>query len=143
MFQWKYPLCYSNHIKAEDCTFRRCSRLALYHVTLASVQETLWNCNDIVLKEVRAKGGYFAMNCQNMQIEDFELAGNYSFDGAKNVEIHHAKMISKDAFWNTENVNVYDSSISGEYLGWNAKKLTLINSISESLQGMCYIENLQ
>lgn len=169
MFQWKYPLWYSNHIKAEDCTwaemaragvwysndieiknsliqapknFRRCSRLLLHHVTLTNAQETLWNCSDIVMKEVQAKGDYFAMNCQNMQIEDFELVGNYSFDGAKNVEIHHAKMLSKDAFWNTENVTVYDSFISGEYLGWNAKNLTLINCTIESLQGMCYIENL-
>ena len=51
-------------------------------------------------------------------------------------------MLSKDAFWNSENVTVYDSFISGEYLGWNAKNLTLINCTIESLQGMCYIENL-
>ena len=37
---------------------------------------------------------------------------------------------------------VYDSFISGEYLGWNAKNLTLINCTIESLQGLCYIENL-
>ena len=89
-----------------------------------------------------AKGDYFAMNSQNMKIDDFELVGNYSFDGVKNVEIHNAKMLSKDAFWNSENVTVYDSFISGEYLGWNAKNLTLINCTIESLQGMCYIENL-
>lgn len=58
------------------------------------------------------------------------------------MEIHHAKLLSKDAFWNSENVTVYDSFISGEYLGWNAKNLTLINCTIESLQGMCYIENL-
>ena len=58
------------------------------------------------------------------------------------MEVHNAKMLSKDAFWNTENVTVYDSFISGEYLGWNAKNLTLINCTIESLQGMCYVENL-
>jgi len=58
------------------------------------------------------------------------------------VEIHNAKLLSKDAFWNSENVTVYDSVISGEYLGWNSKNLTLINCTIESLQGMCYIENL-
>ena len=89
-----------------------------------------------------AKGDYFAMDCENMKIQDFQLAGNYSFDGAKNVEIHNAKLLSKDAFWNSENVTVYDSVISGEYLGWNSKNLTLINCTIESLQGMCYIENL-
>jgi len=73
---------------------------------------------------------------------DFQLAGNYPFDGAENVEIHNAKLLSKDAFWNTNNVTVYDSFISGEYLGWNSKNLTLINCTIESLQGMCYIDNL-
>lgn len=94
------------------------------------------------MDDVMAKGDYFAMNSRNMRISDFELVGNYSFDGARNIEIHNAKMLSKDAFWNSENVTVYDSYISGEYLGWNAKNLTLINCTIESLQGMCYIENL-
>lgn len=169
MFQWKYPLWYSKNVVAEDCTwaemaragvwytdnlqvknamieapknFRRCKELTLDHVFLPNAEETLWNCRKVTMKEVSAKGDYFAMNCSDMQISDFELVGNYSFDGVKNVEIHHAKMLSKDAFWNSENVTVYDSFISGEYLGWNAKNLTLINCTIESLQGMCYIENL-
>lgn len=58
------------------------------------------------------------------------------------MEIHDSRLLSKDAFWNSENVTVYDSFISGEYLGWNAKNLTLVNCTIESLQGMCYIENL-
>ena len=94
------------------------------------------------MERVTAKGDYFAMNSRNMKLKDFELVGNYSFDGVKNMEIRNAKMLSKDAFWNSENVTVYDSFISGEYLGWNAKNLTLINCTIESLQGMCYIENL-
>ncbi len=94
------------------------------------------------MDHVKAKGDYFAMNSQNMVIRDFQLVGNYSFDGVKNVEIHNAKMLSKDAFWNSENVTVYDSFISGEYLGWNSKNLTLVNCTIESLQGMCYIDNL-
>ena len=168
-FEWKYPLWYSKNVKAQDCTwaemaragvwysnhilvenalidapknFRRCQDLTLRNVSLPNAQETLWNCNDVVLEQVMAKGDYFAMNCSNMKIYDFRLAGNYSFDGAKNVEIHNARMLSKDAFWNTENVTVYHSYISGEYLGWNAKNLTLIDCTIESLQGMCYIENL-
>ena len=94
------------------------------------------------MEQVSAKGDYFAMNSRNMKLRDFRLAGNYSFDGVKNMEIHNAKLLSKDAFWNSENVTVYDSFISGEYLGWNAKNLTLINCTIESLQGMCYIDNL-
>ena len=77
-----------------------------------------------------------------MVIRNFRMSGNYSFDGVKNVEIHNARMMTKDAFWNSENVTVYDSYICGEYLGWNAKNLTLINCTIESLQGMCYIDNL-
>lgn len=77
-----------------------------------------------------------------MEIRDFTLFGNYSFDGAKNMEVHNARLLSRDAFWNCENITVYDSFISGEYLGWNAKNLTFINCKIESLQGLCYIDNL-
>ena len=169
MFQWKYPLWYSSDIEVKDSTwaemaragvwytnnihienalieapknFRRCNQLKLDNVFLPNAAETLWNCSNVRLNQVCAKGDYFAMNCTDMQIDNFELAGNYCFDGAKNVEIHHAKMLSKDAFWNSENVTVYDSYISGEYLGWNSKNLTLVNCTIESLQGMCYVKNL-
>lgn len=169
LFQWKYPLWYSDNVTVKDSTwadmaragvwytnhitvqnavveapknFRRCKDLKLEQVFLPNAAETLWSCEDVTLQDVRAKGDYFAMNCSNMKIENFELVGNYSFDGVKNVEVHNARMLSKDAFWNSENVTVYDSFISGEYLGWNAKNLTLINCTIESLQGMCYIENL-
>ena len=65
-----------------------------------------------------------------------------SNDGAKDIAIRDSRLLSKDAFWNSEDVAVYDSFISGEYLGWNAKNLTLINCTIESLQGLCYIDNL-
>lgn len=169
MFKWKYPLWYCKHIVAKDCkwfdmaragvwytddlhvenamieapkNFRRCNRIVLKNVDFFRAEETLWNCNDVKLMDVTAKGDYFAMNSNNMYISDFKLDGNYSFDGCKNVEIHNATLLSKDAFWNSENVTVYDSFISGEYLGWNARNLTLINCTIESLQGMCYIDNL-
>ena len=169
MFKWKYPLWYCKHIVAKDCqwfdmaragvwytddlyvenamiqapkNFRRCKDIVLKNVDFFHAEETLWNCNDVKLMNVTAKGDYFAMNTNNMYISDFRLDGNYSFDGCKNVEIHNATLLSKDAFWNSENVTVYDSFISGEYLGWNARNLTLINCTIESLQGMCYIDNL-
>lgn len=169
IFKWKYPLWYSKNILAENCTwfemaragvwytdnitvrnavieapknFRRCKGIALEYVDFPNADETLWSCRGVKMDHVTAKGDYFAMNSQDIVIRDFQFVGNYSFDGAKNVEIHNAKMLSKDAFWNSENVTVYDSFISGEYLGWNAKNLTLINCTIESLQGMCYIENL-
>ena len=82
------------------------------------------------------------MNGENIECDNLRLVGNYAFDGAKNVVIRNSRLLTKDAFWNSENVTVYDSFISGEYLGWNAKNLNLINCTVESLQGMCYIENL-
>ena len=169
MFKWKYPLWYSENITAKNCTwfemgragvwytkhitvedsaieapknFRRCEDVTLRNVSFTNAAETLWHCTDVIMEHITAKGDYFAMNSQNMRISDLTLYGNYSFDGAKNVELRNSKLLSKDAFWNSENVTVYDSFISGEYLGWNAKNLTLINCTIESLQGMCYIDNL-
>ena len=77
-----------------------------------------------------------------LHIHDKVLVGNYPFDGSKNLEIRNSRLMSKDAFWNAENITVYDSYISGEYLGWNSKNLTFINCTIESLQGLCYIDNL-
>ena len=169
MFKWKYPLWYCKHIVAKECkwfdmaragvwytddlyvenamieapkNFRRCKDIVLKNVDFFHAEETLWNCNHVKLMNVTAKGDYFAMNSNDMYISDFKLDGNYSFGGCRNVEIHNATLLSKDAFWNSENITVYDSFISGEYLGWNAKNLTLINCTIESLQGMCYIDNL-
>lgn len=169
LFKWKYPLWYSKDISLENCTlfemaragiwytdhisvtdtvieapknFRRCRDITLKNVSFPNAAETLWNCDGIVMENVNARGDYFAMNSTHMNIRDFQLVGNYSFDGGKDIEIHNAKMLSKDSFWNTDHVTVYDSFISGEYLGWNAKNLTLVNCTVESLQGMCYIDNL-
>lgn len=169
MFKWKYPLWYAHHIKAQDCTwfemaragvwysteleirnaviqapknFRRCHDLVLENVTFTNAAETLWHCEDVELRNVSAKGDYFAMNCTDIDVDGFVLDGNYSFDGARNVTVRNARMLSKDSFWNCENVTVYDSFISGEYLGWNSRNVTLVNCTIESLQGMCYIGNL-
>ena len=169
MFKWKYPLWYCQNITVKNCTwfemgragvwytkhirvedsaieapknFRRCEDVTLKNVSFPNAAETLWSCDGVILDQVTAKGDYFAMNSSSMKITGLTLYGNYSFDGARNAEIHNSHLLSKDAFWNSENVTVYDSFISGEYLGWNAKNLTLINCTVESLQGMCYIDNL-
>lgn len=169
MFKWKYPLWYAKNIVAQNCTwfemgragvwytdhihvensaieapknFRRCHDVTLIHATFPNAAETLWHCDGVLMEHVTAKGDYFAMGSEHMIINGLTLSGNYSFDGAKNIEIRNSRLLSKDAFWNSENVMVYDSFISGEYLGWNAKNLTLINCTIESLQGMCYINNL-
>lgn len=168
-FRWKYPLWYAKNIEVKDCTwfemaragvwytkniqvenavieapknFRRCDGLKLKDVFFSNAAETLWSCSQVTLENVTAKGDYFAMNSQNMKLENVKLDGNYSFDGCQNVEVHNCQLISKDAFWNADNVVVYDSFITGEYLGWNSKNITFINCTIESLQGLCYIDNL-
>lgn len=169
LFKWKYPLWYCKNVVVKESTlfemaragiwytdnisvsdtiieapknFRRAKGIRLSNVEFPYAAETLWNCEDIEMDHVSARGDYFAMNSKNIRAVNFHLAGNYSFDGCSDVEIRNARMLSKDAFWNAENVTVYDSFISGEYLGWNSKNVTLINCTIESLQGMCYIDNL-
>lgn len=169
LFRWKYPLWYSRNINMRDSTlfdmaragiwytenisiadtiieapktFRRAKQISLKNVSMPNAAETLWNCEDISMDNVTARGDYFAMNCRNVRAVNFSLVGNYSFDGGSDIEIRNSRMLSKDAFWNAENITVYDSFISGEYLGWNSRNITLINCTIESLQGMCYIDNL-
>ena len=168
-FNWKYPLWYSENISVKNCTltstaragiwythnitlkdcdisapktFRRSSGITLENITLPNAQETLWECKKVTMKNVTAQGDYICMNCGDMEIDNFNLVGNYAFDGAKNITIRNSKLITKDAFWNSENITVINSEIRGEYLGWNSKNLTLIDCTLESLQGLCYIENL-
>ena len=169
VFAWKYPFWYCKNVKVTDCTweemgragvwytdnmlvkdsiieapknFRRCNGLELVNVDFKLAEETLWSCNNIEMTNVSAKGNYFAMNSSNIEVDGFTLDGNYSFDGCKNVKVSNSKLISKDAFWNAENVTVVNTYISGEYLGWNSKNLTFIDCTIESLQGLCYIDNL-
>ncbi|MBR5712226.1 MAG: DUF3737 family protein [Lachnospiraceae bacterium] len=170
LFRWKYPLWYCNNVRADGCTwfdmaragvwyteninvtnaviqapknFRRSKNIRLVDVAFTDAKETLWTCQNIVLKNVSvANGDYFAMNCEDMSVDGLTLDGNYSFDGVKRAVIRNSRLLTKDAFWNSENITVYDSFISGEYLGWNSKNLTLVNCTIESLQGMCYIDNL-
>ena len=169
LFRWKYPLWYGKDITVQRCTFfemsragiwytknidvkdtviqapkifRRCDGVTLTNVAFTHAAETLWSCKNIKIKDVTAKGDYLLMNSENIEVDNLNLDGNYSFDGVKNVTVRNSHLITKDAFWNSENVTVYDSFITGEYLGWNAKNLTFVNCVIESLQGMCYIDNL-
>lgn len=169
LFRWKYPLWYSKNIKLTNCTldetaragiwythcismkdctvsapktFRRSTDIVLENVSLTHASETLWACKKVTLKEVTVCGDYFGMNCEDLDISELTLNGNYGFDGAKNLTIKNSRLLTKDAFWNCENVTVQDSFISGEYIGWNSRNLTFINCTIESLQGLCYIDNL-
>lgn len=169
-FAWKYPLWYcdrvevarsslletarsgiwyTNFITIRDSiieapkTFRRGHDITLQRVELPNAQETLWNCRNIRLEQVSAKGDYFGFNSSDIEIDGLRLAGNYCFDGGRNITVRNSHLLSKDSFWNCENVTVEDSTIIGEYIGWNSKNLTFINCTIESLQGLCYIEGLK
>lgn len=169
MFKWKYPLWYAKEIDVRDSTwfdmaragvwyservrvtdcaieapknFRRCHDLTLRHVSFANAAETLWECDGVTLSDVTAKGDYFAMNSRNMTADNLTLYGNYSFDGCRNLTVRNSRLLSKDAFWNCEDVRAENCFISGEYLGWNTKRLTLVDCTIESLQGLCYVEDL-
>lgn len=170
VFRWKYPLWYCDDVKVKNSTleetarsgiwytknieitnsniiapktFRRSSKITLKNVAIYNALETLWNCSDIILNNVKIVGDYFGFGSSNIEANNLEIDGNYSFDGGKNIVVRNSKLISKDAFWNCENVTVYDSMIVGEYLGWNSKNVTFVNCQIESLQGLCYMENVK
>lgn len=169
MFKWKYPLWYAKNIRVKNCSwfemarsgvwytenitvedslieapknFRRCKEVSLKNVSMPNAAETLWSCTGVTLDSVTAKGDYFGMNSSKIQADNLTLYGNYCFDGGRDIEVRSSRLLSKDAFWNCENVTVSDSFIVGEYLGWNSKNLTFVNCTIESLQGLCYIDNL-
>ena len=169
VFEWKYPLWYSRDVTVEDSalletarsgpwyvdnmtlrrvlvaapkTFRRSTRLVLEDVQMPEAAETLWWCDDVRLTRVSARGDYFGLSSSHVVADGFDLTGNYAFDGGHDIEISNAKLLCKDAFWNCHDVVVRDSIIIGEYLGWNSTNLTFINCTIESLQGLCYIDNL-
>jgi len=169
MMKWKYPLWYCDDVEVyggavfemgragmwytknisftdtlieAPKSFRRSEGITLRRVGMPNALETFWMCRGITLDHVTAKGDYFALNCSDVKADHFDLAGNYCFDGASDIEIRNSKLLSKDSFWNSKNVRVYDSLISGEYLGWNAENLYFENCTIESLQGLCYINNL-
>ncbi len=168
-FRWKYPIWYSRDVRVADTvleqtarsgiwythgismtdcvidapkTFRRSSGIRLERVRMDHALETMWNCSDIVLKDVSVRGDYFCLGSSGIRADGLEIDGNYAFDGGSDIEISNARLISKDAFWNTRNVTVRDSVIVGEYLGWNSENVTLINCTIESNQGMCYMRGL-
>lgn len=169
-FLGKYPFWHNHNVLIEDCLFTVYSRAAIWYtknirmintrveapkmfrevdglylenVTFPNAGETIWNCRNIELRHVEARGGdYIFMNGQNIDIDHFSLQGNYSFQGARNVVIRNARLDTKDAFWETDNVTVYDSEISGEFLGWHSKNLRLVNCKISGTQPLCYATNL-
>ena len=168
-FKWKYPLWFSKNATLENCvlfetarsgvwyteniaflgceivapkTFRRTKNVTLKNVNMPNAAETLWSCDGVTLENVKAAGDYFGMNAKNVNAYSLALDGNYCFDGGENIWVEKSCLNSKDSFWNCKNVFVQDTTIIGEYIGWNSENVTFKNCTIESLQGFCYIKNL-
>lgn len=123
--------------------FRRMKGIHIEGCTFTNAQETLWDCDDVVIKNSRIENAdYLGMHANNVRIENYHQEGNYSFQYSKNVEIKNALLNSKDAFWECENVTLIDCEINGEYLGWYSKNLRLIRCHITGEQPLCYCENL-
>ncbi|MBQ4257160.1 MAG: DUF3737 family protein [Oscillospiraceae bacterium] len=140
---------YTDNISIRDTlieapkSIRRCKGVYLDNVTLSGADETLWECSDIKLSNVRVRGDYLCMNSSDIEVEGLDLSGKYCFDGVQNVTVRNSRFLGRDTFWNSRNVTVYDSFISGAYIGWNSEDITFVNCTIESLQGMCYMTNLK
>ncbi len=169
-FKGKYPFWECDGFTIRNCIFREGARAALWYtrgckmfdtlveapkmfrritdsylenVKFTDAQETFWDCDRAILKNVEAvNANYIFMHTDNLEVENFKLQGNYSFQYSKNVVIRNSDLDTKDAFWESENVTVYDSRIQGEFLGWYAKNLRLVNCHIGGTQPLCYCENL-
>ena len=123
--------------------FRRMKGIHIEGCTFTNAQETLWDCDNVVIKDSRIENAdYLGMHTNNVRIENYHQEGNYSFQYSKNVEIRNSQLNSKDAFWECENVTLIDCEINGEYLGWYSKNLKLIRCHITGEQPLCYCENL-
>ena len=112
MFKWKYPLWYSKNIQVKDCTWFDMARAGVWYTDNMSVEGAM----------IEAPKNF--RRCKDLSLRDVTFTN------------------AEETLWSCDRVTMYDSFISGEYLGWNAKNLTLVNCTIESLQGMCYIDNL-
>ena len=133
LFRYKYPFWYGKNISLDQVTFFEMARAGIWYTDHISVSNSIIEgpknfrrCHDVKLSNVLFSNA---------------LETLWSCTGVT-MEISNSHLASKDAFWNTENVVVRNSFITGEYLGWNGKNLTLEDCTIESLQGMCYVDNL-
>lgn len=142
-------LWYSQNVKMKDCIveapkmFRRMKGIHLEGCTFSDAQETLWDCDDVVINHCSTiNADYIGMHTNNVRISNYRQDGNYGFQYSKNVEIRNSVLNSKDALWESENVTIYDSEINGEYLAWYSKNLRLVRCHITGEQPLCYCENL-
>ena len=114
------------HVEAPKF-FRRMKGIRIEGCIFTNALETLWDCDDVVIKDSRIENAdYLGMHTNNVRIENYHQEGNYSFQYSKNVEIRNSLLNSKDAFWECENVTLIDCEVNGEYFAWYSKNLRLI-----------------
>lgn len=142
-------LWYSRNLRMEDTLvkapkmFRDCTGVSLERVQLPLAQETLWHCNNIQIKDVKAENAdYIMMFCDGIEVDNLRLRGNYGFQYSKNITIRNSVLHTKDAFWETDNCTVYDSLIDGEFLAWNSRNLRLVRCHIRGTQPLCYCDGL-
>ena len=170
VFSWKYPLWYCQNVIIKECELMETARSGIWYtnninvsrttinapkifryskkIVLSEVQfnkgdETLWNCENIQLRQVKTIGDYFGFHSKDIEADNLEVYGNYLFDSCENVVVRNSYLRCKDAFWNCKNVTLINCTIIGEYIGWNTENMTLINCKVQSHQGFCYIDGLK
>lgn len=168
-FGYKYPLWYGEDFEVKNSTFlelaragiwytnnssfkhlnidapkqfRHCKGIVIEDVAFSKAEETLWWCDNVTFKNVKATGNYLFMQSKNILVSGLELNGDYAFDGVENLTVRESILHTKDAFWNAKNVLVENSTIEGEYFGWNAENVTLKNCKIKSHQGFCYMKGV-
>ncbi len=142
-------LWYSSDVEMRDCLveapklFRRMQGISVYNCRFLKAQETLWDCDNVVIDNCFFQDAdYFGMHTNNVRVSNYHLEGNYAFQYSRDVEIRDSLLNSKDALWESENITIYDSVINGEYFAWYAKNLHLIRCRITGEQPLCYCENL-
>lgn len=83
----KSPLKECHDIELTGCIFRWCKGVVLDRVTFSNAAETLWHCTDVTMKDVTARGDYFAMNCENVTVYDSFITGEYLGWNARNLTL--------------------------------------------------------
>ncbi|MCD8301956.1 MAG: DUF3737 family protein [Prevotellaceae bacterium] len=142
-------LWYSSDVEMRDCLveapklFRRMQGISVYNCRFLKAQETLWDCDNVVIAGCFFQDAdYFGMHTNNVRASNYHQEGNYAFQYSQGVEIRDSLLNSKDALWESENVTIYDSVINGEYFAWYAKNLRLVRCHITGEQPLCYCENL-
>ncbi|MBQ0052680.1 MAG: DUF3737 family protein [Treponema sp.] len=145
-FRYKYPLWHSNNVKVRNSVFfelgksgiwytndvefkgvqidapkefRRCKNVVLEDVIFTDAAETLWTCDGVLLKNVQAKGDYFAMNSSNMKCE--------------NVTVYDSVIIGEYLGWNSKSLRFVNCTIESNqgfcYIdGLKLESCTLLNT---------------